>query len=600
MSAKKVRTYIKAQRRAQKQAQRDEQTYRHGRTSTVGETASASTVPRRSLRVTGGRWIAVLAGLGLIAAAGGSATFEFTDDRADQRVSQQAQMVPAPAVTEMLVCPPTPGEPGSLSGDGVLEYQSRDESAVMSRTAALFASADGQLPSAVWRILDHDGPAEPDALTEASEGDGSNHSQLVDRPLTTGTFDAGEGAAQLQISPLEELSPADDSVAAAYFAYQADSGAVTGLTAGQCKGPSRSHWFIGPETGSGADSLLTLTNSYDRDATVQVRTFDAEGETGTLGSTTVLVPGSSVRSVNLAALTEGESNLAVHVEAQGAPVTSHLQSSRAVSETGQGIEQLEAMGGPLRQHHALGVLAGAEEDPQLWFYVPGEEHATVELQVFDAEGQAEISTPGVFSVEPGRVTAAGLHGLEPGVYDVVLTTDQPTVAAVRSSGDGQPVTAEVELEPEIDPWTGLELDPETEEQEIEPATDFSWSAAASPLSEGFGALLPTGYDTELRFLAPPAEEPAQVTYRLFDSQGQSTEDLVEEIEPGSSLQLSAETLQDHAESADLEDIYAVLVVETRGEAYGGTVTRDEEGRFTAGSLAPIAGENQYIPMLLQP
>lgn len=593
MSAKKVRKYIKAQRKAQKLAQREEQTYRHGK---------ASPAARGPLRSTGagGRWVAVLTGFGLIAAAGGSAAFEFTQERTDQRVSQQAQMVPAPAVTERLVCPPTPGEPDSLSGDGVLEYQNRDDSVAMSRQAAVFAATDGQLPPAAWKILDYDGAAEPETFIEAEQSTEPTGRLLAERPLTAGSFDSGEGAAELQVSPLEGLSPTDAAVAAGYFTYHADSGAVTGLTAGQCVNPSRSQWFIGPETGSGADSLLSLTNSYDRDATVQVQTFDAEGDTGTLGSTTVLVPASSVRTVNLAALTEDESNLAVHVEAQGAPVTSHLQSSRAVSETGQGIEQLEAMGGPLRQHHALGVLAGAEEDPQLWFYVPGEEHATVELQVFDAEGQAEISTPGVFSVEPGRVTAAGLHGLEPGVYDVVLTIDQPTLAAVRSSGDGQPVTAEVELEPEIDPWTGLELEPETEEQEIEPATDFSWSAAASPLSEGFGTLLPTGYDTELRFLAPPADEPAQVTYRLFDSQGQSTEDLVEDIEPGSSAQISAETLQDHAESADLEDIYAVLVVDTQGETYGGTVTRDEEGRFTAGSLVPLAGENQYIPMLLEP
>lgn len=602
MSAKTVRKYIKAQRRAQKQAQREEQTYRHGRISSTAGTGGPPSAARRSLRSAGasGRWIAVLAGLGLIAAAGGSAAFEFTHERTDQRVSQQAQMVPAPAVTETLVCPPTPGESGSLSEDGVLEYQARDESAVMSRAAAVFAAADGQLPAAAWQVLDHDGPAEPETFLEAEFSDEESGPRLADRPLEAEALGSSEGTVQLQVSPLERLSPAEDAEAAAHFTYQAEAGAVTGLTTGQCVSPSRSQWFIGPETGSGADSLVTLTNSYDRDATVQVTTFDAEGETGTLGSTTVLVPPSSVRTVNLAGLTEGESNLALHVEAQGAPVTAHLQSARRVSETGQGVEQLEALAGPQREHYALGVLAGAEEDPQLWFYVPGDEHATVELQVYDAEGQVEISTPGVFSLEPGRVTAAGLHGLDPGVYDVVVTTDQPTIAAVRSSGDGQPVTVEVEQEPEIDPWTGLELEPETQEEETEPAADFSWSSTASQLSEGYGALLPTGYDTELRFLAPPADEPAQVTYRLFDRQGQSTDDLVEDLEPGSSAQISPETLQEYAEDADLEDIYAVLVADTQGETYGGTVTRDEEGRFSAGSLVPIAGENQYIPLRLEP
>ncbi|WP_202912049.1 DUF5719 family protein [Nesterenkonia muleiensis] len=608
MSSKKVKKYIKAQRKAQKQAQRDQQraAARHAQglpeqppasPAVSEERAPSSPAPQRASSGSagrGGRLAAVLAGLGLVAAAGGSAGLQFALEDTEQPLLQQSHMVPAPAVTERLSCPPVPGQPDSLSDDGLLQYQQRDDSAAISRDAAVFAASDGRLPAADWRLVDHDGPGEAEVFIEPDQTAEASETSLAERALITGEFEAGEDSALLEIQPVEGVSPAQDAAAAASFIYQADSGPVTGLAAGRCSTPQRSQWFLGPESGTGANSLLTLANPQSRDATVEVITFDAEGETGTLGSTTLLVPGNTVRSVNLAGLSEGESQLAVQVRSQGAPVAAHLQSALATGGTGQGLEQLDALPGPQQQHYALGVPAGDDEDPQLWFYAPGTEHVTVELQVFGPEGQLETGTPGVFSLEPGRVSVAGLHGLEPGTYDVVLSTDHPTLAAVRSTGDGQPVTVEVELEPETDPFTGLELEPETEEQETDPAADFSWSASAPPLAAGSGALLPTGYQPELRFLAPPAQEQVQVTYRLFDSEGRSTDDLVEEVDPGASAEIRGEDLEDYAGAAGLDDLYAVLILDVQGQAYGGTVTRDEEGRFTTGQLEPISPGGQHI------
>lgn len=609
MSSKKVKKYIRAQRRAQKRMQKEQQTtaLRHASTTSgppVG-TVQPSTSPRRGqVRTAGstGRLVAVIAGLGLVAAAGGSAGLQLSGGHAEQRVSQPSHMVQASSVIERLVCPPAPGQAASLSDDGVLDYQSRDDSVSFSREAAVFAAAEGQLPTTDWVQLDYEGQTESEVFIDSDQTVEDAGPSMAERPLITGSLDSGLGSVLLQVQPVDGLRPAQDAAATASFTYQADSGPVTGLSSGACHAPQRSQWFLGPESGTNTNSLLSLTNPQDRDATVEVTTFDAEGATGTLGSTTVLIPGNTVRTVNLAGLTEGEAQMAVQVVAQGAPVTAHMQSSWTVGgSSGQGVEQLDALTGPQLNHHALGVPAGAEDDPQLWFYVPGDEHATVELQVFGPEGQIETDTPGVFSLEPGKVSVAGLHGLDPGVYDVMLTTDLPALAAVRSSGDGQPVTIEVELEPEIDPWTGLELEPETEEQETDPASDFSWATAGSPLAEGSFALLPAGYETELRFLAPPGEEqPVEVTYRIFDSAGSSTEDLVEQIDPGSSAQISAEDLQETAEEGGLEDVYSVLITAAEGEAYGGTVTRDEEGRFTIGRLEPISLQDQYVPLRLEP
>lgn len=612
MSSKKVRKYIRAQRRAQKQRHKQQQSavghpvsssppaHRAENSVLTAQTAPTAAVPAHTQSRTGGRLIAVLVGLGLIAAAGGSAAFQFSTEKPEQTVLQSTHLVPAPPVTERLVCPPVPGQPDSLSDDGVLEYQSRDDSARFSRDAAVFAASDGQLPAADWRLLDHADAGEPAEFIGTDETADASGAGLAERPLVTGEFGSGQDAALLQIRPLDELGPTQDAAAAAGFAYQADSGPVTGLTVGRCGAPETGQWFLGPESGTGANSLLTLANPHSRDATVEVATFDEEGTTGSLGSTTLLVPGSTVRTLNLAGLAEGEAQLAVQVTARGAPVVADLQSARAVSGSGQGVEQLNALPGPQQDHYALGVPAGDNDDPQLWFYAPGADHVTVELQVFGPDGQVETSTPGVFSLEPGRVSVAGLHGLDPGVYDVVLSTDHPTLAAVRSTGDGEPVTVEVELEPEVDPFTGLELEPETEEQETDPAPDFSWAVSAPALAEGSVDLLPTGYDTELRFLAPPGEGTAQIAYRLVDSAGQTTDDLVEEIDPGTTAQVSPEDLREAAEEGGLDDVYAVLIADVAGEAYGATVTRDEEGRFTTGQMEPVSPGSQYIPLRLDP
>lgn len=613
MTSRKVKKYIKAQKKARRRALSEPQKAELGGTHLTdgaeptpgGADADAPGsfhgAPRRSDRAgQAARAVAAVVGLSLITTAVASAGLELAGDDEERTVLLEPHAVAGPEVTQRLACPAVPGVPDSLSDQGVLDYADRDESVTTSTRAAVFAALNGEFPAADWFPLGDEGRGDAEPLITAGEREDDSEGPVVDRPLITGEFDAGQGLPLIQVEPLEGRSPSRAAVTAGGFSYSADSGLVTGMTAAMCQEPARSQWFLGPETGSGANSLLTLANPHDRDATAEVTTFDAEGDTGPLGTTTLLIPENSVRTVNLTGLVESDAEVAVHVQASGAPVAGQLQSARSSGGTGLGVELLAALPGPQQQHAALGVPAGADEDPQMWFYVPGEDAVTVELQVFGPDGQVETDTPGVFTLEPGRVSVAGLHGLSAGTYDVALTSDQPMLAAVRSAGDGEPVTTEVETEPEFDPITGEELEAETQVEETDPIPDFSWSTGEEPLEAGSGAILDSDYETELRFLAPQGDQQAQVTYRLFDSQGERTEDLVEEIDPGASAVVTYEELVDHAQSAGLEDIVAVVLASAEGEVYGGAFARDEAGGFTSTVLTPISPSAQYVPLRIEP
>lgn len=561
----------------------------------AGPPTSAHPVARPATSRAGraARLTALLAGCGIVITAAASAGFQIAaEDDPTEPVRVPANYVAAPLVAEHLVCPPTPGAPDSLSEAGVVEYEERDESVEASRAAMLFASSRGLVPTTTWVPITHDGPGEPASFHQGSTDSGSYAGLLADRQSATGELEDTDAPAALEIEPLTGLAIDDAPAAATGFTYHAAEGAQSGLASADCSMPERSQWFLGPETGSEAASLLTLTNPHQRDATVEVTTHSAEGQTGSLGSTTVLVPAESTRTVNMAALTDDAAQLAVHVQASGAPVAGHLQSSHASGGSGRGTDWLPGMAAPSEEHHMLGVPAGAAERPQLWIYTPGEDGGAVELQVFDADGQVTIDTPGVFSVEAGQVAVVDLEGLDTGTYEVVVSTEQPSLAAVRSAGDGQPVTVETDQAPQLDPITGEPVEPETSEEETDPTPDLSWAVSAAPAEPGFGAMVPQVGESELRFFGQ-----GNVTYRLFDSSGEAAEDLTAAVDgPDASLVVPYEELADQAQEAGLDDLYAVVVTEAVGETRASMLTRDEAGLFTIDALKPISPAAQYVPL----
>lgn len=619
MSAKSVKKHIRQQRRARRRQQRD-QLKQQSRSESPSESASPDQelhghpqdAPSQDQHPPGeqvtarrpGRrasLIALVTGAGLLAAGGGSVAYGLMAEEPAAPHHMPAHYAASPAVTERAVCPPSPSAADSADeqDEDAEDEGGQEEQGTTGRylaSALVFADQSAEDPEASWAELGEAGRSESvqlsggaDTGTPAEASTAEN--LLVQRRLVTGSAEGGEESLMLEIPPREGTSPADAATALVGYTYQAQDGPQAGLAAHRCASPQRSQWFLGPETGTGSTSVLTLSNPHSREATVEVTTYDESGATGRLGSTTVLIPAESTRSVSMAGLTEGAAQIAVHVQASSAPVAADLQTSWTAGGTGLGTDMLPGQQAPRTEHHMLAVPSGAEERPQLWLYAPEGESGVVELQVFDEQGQAAIETPGVFTIEPGQLTVVDIDGLDPGTYDVLARSESPTLAAVRSAGDGQALDEDEEYAP-----------------------DISWSAAAPVLAEGSGTLLPAVGETELRFMSSPLDhgtseqgeeieevpeeqpEPAGLFYRLVDSEGQVSEDITVAVEDGRTTVVTDEQLRDQAEDAGLDDVYAVVVTEVSSEVRGGMVTRNDQGRFTIGSLQDISPAAQYVPL----
>ncbi|MBO0594515.1 hypothetical protein I2485_01270 [Nesterenkonia sp. E16_7] len=494
-----------------------------------------------------------------------------------------AASVTAPQAGATFICPPLPGQPDSLTTDGQLEYRDRDSSADSRFSAVLFATdLNGSFPDSSWAQLNQEGRINETPVTEAPAAESIDPAESADAGLSQREA-VHESALDVARPPLLEASAPPDGgalAAAALYEYEAQEGPVAGLAVGQCTAPERGQWFLGPEVAAGSTSLLTLANPFDRSATVEVTSVDSDGDRGASGTRSVVVPGQTTRSVNIAGLASAGSDLGVQVRSAGAPVTAQLQSSRAAGLTGTGVEFLPRLIAPGTEHLMPGVpipegvpdsAEQADEEsttpPELWIHVPGDQGATVELQVFGEDGQQVIETPGVFTVNGGEIDAVNLRGLEPGVSDIRVRTDVPAYVAVRS--------------------------------ETETGSDFSWAAPAAALGEGSGTPLPQLGETELHLFASTAS--GSIAYRVMDTEGEfGPEQSIELQAEGASL-ISAEDLA-AAAPEDGQEAAAIVFEDPQfdgeGSVHATMASTTEEGRFSLTSVSQLRGAQEHVPVRL--
>lgn len=498
-----------------------------------------------------------------------------------------AASVVAPQAGQTFVCPPMPGQPDSLTTDGQLEYRDRDPSASSRFSAVLFATdLSGTFSDSSRAQLNEEGRVNQTTVTEASSSEGvadEADAAEADSPLSAREA-VYTSTGDLARPPLLETSAAADGsvqAAAALYEYQAGAGPVAGLAVGACTAPERSQWFFGPEIAAGSSSLLTLGNPFDRSATVEVTSVDSEGDRGTTGTRSVVVPGQTTRSVNIAGLASAGSDLGVQVRSAGAPVTAQLQSSRASGLTGTGVEFLPGMTTPGTEHLMPGVPipegvpdSGEEDDeestapPELWIHVPGEEGATVELQVYGEDGQQVIETPGVFTVDGGEIDAVNLRGIEPGDSDIRVRTDVPAYVAVRS--------------------------------ETEQGTDFSWAPSAAALGEGSGTLLPETGETELHLFASGAS--GSIGYQVLDAEGEFGPEQSLELPADGAGVISAEDLTAAAPEGSQDGpvviVFADPQLDGEGTVHATMSTSTDDGQFSLTPVSPLRGAEEYVPVRL--
>lgn len=532
--------------------------------------------------------VVVAAGI-LLAGSGSFAVDHFGSVSASPGQASMAE-VPAPGTGTRLVCPSMPGQPDSLTSDGLLDYADRDDSASSNFAGLIFGTGHGgELPGALRASLTEEGRGEESPLAESNEQaeDGADEgaasaeeSPLGTRAVHRSTATDLTAPSLLEVSALAGGGPI---AAAALYDYHADSGPVAGLAVAGCTPPQRGQWFFGPELGGGATSLLTLANPSSREATVEVTSYDADGARAGSGARSLVVPAQSVRSLNVAAIAGGSDQLGLQVNASGAPVAAQLQSSRAVGSTGEGVEFLPGQTEPAEEHHLPAVPVPDEEGvpAELWIHAPGEGQTTVELQAFGPEGQVALESPSVFTVEAGEIDTLSLEGLDPGVYGVVVRADRSVHAAVRTAEEGEA------QEPEDAP-DGSEAE---EGQDL--AADFSWASSAMPLTPGSGTLLPGAGDSSLRLAAPTAG--GTVTYRLLEAEGEFSEAQEVELAAEESVILNGEDLSD-ASAVVVDDVEAE---EPGAEIYAALLTEDDAGRFSITAMDELIDRSQTVPVRLR-
>jgi hypothetical protein len=176
------------------------------------------------------------------------------------------------------------------------------------------------------------------------------------------------------------------------------------------------------------------------------------GETGRVdapGSTGILVQPGEQRIVSLAGLAPNLRSPVVQVIATGGQVTASLEESSVRGIDPGGAELVGPTAAPAVDLAIPGVLIAAavdpaavteeeefsDETPTIRVLVPGTTRARVEVGVFSEAGQATGASQQV-ELEPGIATEIPLTALTSGVYTVRLNSDQPLVAAARTSVSG--------------------------------------------------------------------------------------------------------------------------------------------------------------------
>lgn len=536
---------------------------------------------------------AVVVTAGLVIAGGGSALADFSGADRAPLSPVAGSGVPSPQTGQTYVCPPMPGQADSLTNEGILEYASRDGSAESVFQSLILAGEGEEVPEAEAAQISEESRLNSESLPAGDNGVSYHQETGQERPPLLEVPASPEGA------PL---------AAGGLYEYYADDGPVTGLAVGDCVTAEQSRWFFGPETGPGATSLLTLSNPYDRPSTVEITTYDGDGDRGAPGGRSIVVPPQTVRTVNLAALSGGTASLGVEVSAAGAPVAAQLQSSRAAGLTGSGVEFLPGAENAAGEHHIPAIPmpdtteAEAEEGNQmaaeLWIHVPGQESTTVELQVFGEDGQVALDNPAVFTVEGGEIDTLDLLGLEAGVYDVVVRTDNPSYVGVASRGMGE--TAEVGAEDEAAAEDAAEEEGE-ELEEGSPALDFSWGTGARPLAEGSGAILPEigrsgEAETDLYLFSP---EGGDVVYRLVGEDGELSDLQEAEVPSGQAVTITAAELEDVMEDAVAVVIDGPGAGEAGAAVYGSVLTTDQDGRFSISQVRPLQDAEATVPVRIR-
>ena len=212
---------------------------------------------------------------------------------------------------------------------------------------------------------------------------------------------------------------------------------LAGFAAAACTPALMESWLVGGSTSTGAADLVLLANPGKVTATVDLTFYGVDGPRHPgAGSRIIVAPGTQ-QVLPLAGLGFGDEAPILRVTATGAPVRAALQSSIVRGLTPGGVDQEGAIAAAATTQVIPGVrvTAPTPDAPAVVRLLAPTGATTATVTVLGARGA--VGSAMTVPLKAGAPVEASLPALAPGSYTVVVTADQPVVAAVwQTTGTG--------------------------------------------------------------------------------------------------------------------------------------------------------------------
>ncbi|WP_100810244.1 DUF5719 family protein [Microbacterium sp. BR1] len=300
----------------------------------------------------------------------------------------------------------------------------------------------------------------------------------------------GEGPRVLRLEPTGDVPAA---LAAAQSSTVADDD-LSGFAATACTSPQFESWLVGGATTTGSSDLVVLSNPGDVAATVQLTVYASTGALAPPGGRDVVVAAGSQVVLPLAGLVLGELAPVIRVQAEGAAVVAHLQTSRTQTLQPVGLDVTGPTSAPTEHQRIVGLVTpnpgeGAASNvatASVRLLAPSQA-VSAKISVFAMGATQPVGQPVDVPLSAGVPLEIDLPGLSAGTYTIEVTASSPIVAAGWSSTAADGVR------------------------------DNAWIAASPALDEpSFVAVAPAPAGASPTFRVAADDEPARVTLTPLD------------------------------------------------------------------------------------
>lgn len=249
-----------------------------------------------------------------------------------------------------------------------------------------------------------------------------------------------------------------------------------GLSSVACAEPNADAWFVGGASAIGRRSTLFLSNADITAATLDVDVYTESGLADAPAGRGVVVPAGKTRRLAIDALAPGVGRVAVRVRVSSGRVSSALRDGERDGLRPRGSDYVPQAAAPSRSVVIPG-LPGGPGPRELWILAPGEDDATVSVEVLGRDGSFSPEGADIVQVTAGSLVALNVsQAIDGEAVSLRLTSDEPITAGafVRRAA-------------------------------VNTFPDFVWTAAAAPIL-GTGGIATSrvggGWDAYLMIAAP--------------------------------------------------------------------------------------------------